>query len=168
MTRLTFLLIFMSLVVLAGCGGGGGGEDAATLLTIVNQCSVQGQPVSCTTPGSQTVTTITPVVVVTFKEPMNRTSVQRFVEVIVQNLTDNVAIKNTVDGLVADGLVQIEWNSDSTQLTVRVLAVARQLEDGKSYQVTASVGGLGCAQTADGDQVCTGSLGPFAFRIDLP
>jgi len=165
--RHTFFLAFLSVVILAGCGGGGssgGGGGSPALPEVTQACSLQGQSLPCTNPGAQTVTTTTPNVAVTFAEAMNRDSVQRFVEVIVENLTDAVTIKDTVNGLVSGNLVAIDWSQDSTRLTVQVLKVDRQLENGKSYRVTASVGG-GCAQTASGKQVCQGTLGPFIFNV---
>lgn len=164
------LLAGLSLAVLAGCGGGGGGskESGLTLGSATSQCSVESQPVSCTNPVSQTVTTITPVVAVTFTEPMNRSSVERNVEVIVDNLTDSVSVRNTVEGLVAGQLVAIAWNSATNQLTVTVLKVARQLENGKSYRVTATVISGQCVETGAGARICEGTLGPFAFQVRLP
>ncbi|MBI3330369.1 MAG: hypothetical protein HYZ81_27130, partial [Nitrospinae bacterium] len=89
MVRRTFLLACVSLVVLAGCGGGGGGGGGGpTLVDLTTGCSLQGQAVSCTNPGSQTVTTLTPEVAVSFVEPMNRDSVGKFVDVNVKNLID--------------------------------------------------------------------------------
>jgi len=164
------LLAGLFLAVLTGCGGGGGSKgDSLTLGSATSQCSVESQPVSCTNPASQTVPTITPTVAVTFTEPMNRTSVERNVDVTVERLSDRVSIRKSVEGLVADKLVTIAWNSSSTQLTVKVEKhVDRQLEDGESYRVLASVVPGQCVETADGDRICEGTLGPFVFQVKLP
>ena len=141
---------------------------ASTLAALTSQCSVQGQPVlSCTNPGSQTVATITPVVAITFREAMNRTSVERFMVVTLRNITDAITITEWLEKLVADSVVALQWNAASTQLTIQVLKVARQLENGKSYEVFAFVASGLCVETAAGGQACTGSLGPFTFRVAL-